>query len=60
MDILQAYGFNPNTTRPALQTIARIHKVYPEVILCIAYADSSLGRHLKTTNNFGNVGNNDR
>lgn len=60
MDILQAYGFNPNTTRPALQTIARIHKVYPEVILCIAYADSSLGTNLKTKHNYGNVGNNDR
>jgi len=30
------------------------------VALCIAKADSSLGRELKTTNNLGNVWNNDR
>jgi len=30
------------------------------VALCIAKADSSLGRELKTTNNIGNVANNDR
>lgn len=58
--LLQAYGFNSNDVRPAVKTIARIHRVYPEVILCIAYADSSLGKNLKTKHNYGNVGNNDR
>lgn len=42
------------------KTVARIHRVYPETIICIAYADTSLGRFLKTENNLGNVGNNDR
>ncbi len=39
---------------------ARIHQVYPEVLLCITYADTSIGKHLKTPFNWGNVGNNDR
>ena len=35
-------------------------KVKKEVALCIAWADSWLGKYLKTKNNIGNVGNNDR
>lgn len=42
------------------KVVGRIHRVYPEVLICIAYADSSLGNFLKTKNNIGNVGNNDR
>ncbi len=38
----------------------KIHGIKPEVIVCIAQADSSLGRALKSSNNIGNVGNNDR
>jgi hypothetical protein len=37
-----------------------INKIKPEVIVCIAQADSSLGNALKTSYNLGNVGNNDR
>lgn len=40
--------------------VGQKHKVKPEVLVCIAQADSSLGRALKSTNNIGNVGNNDR
>ena len=36
------------------------YKIQPEVMLCIAWADSHLWKALKTKNNFGNVGNNDR
>lgn len=42
------------------ETVARIYRVYPEALICIAYADSSLGRFLKTENNLGNVWNNDK
>ena len=42
------------------QVVARIYRVYPEALICIAYADTSLGNFLKTANNIGNVGNNDR
>lgn len=36
-----------------------LHAVSPELLVCIAQADSSLGNALKSTNNIGNVGNND-
>lgn len=36
------------------------YKIQPEVMLCIAWADSHLWYALKSKNNFGNVGNNDR
>lgn len=42
------------------KVVARIYQVYPEVLICIAYADTSLWNYLKTPNNIGNVGNNDR
>lgn len=31
-----------------------------DVVVCIAFAESTLGRYLSTSNNIGNVGNNDR
>lgn len=34
--------------------------IKPEVLVCIAQADTSLGKHLLTPYNIGNVGNNDR
>ena len=36
------------------------YNIKPEVILCIARADSDLWRAMKSKNNIGNVGNNDR
>jgi hypothetical protein len=36
------------------------YRIQPELLVCIAQADSSLGRYLKTSYNIGNVGNNDR
>jgi hypothetical protein len=36
------------------------YKIKPEVLVAIAMADSSLGQALKTKNNLGNIGNNDR
>ncbi len=31
-----------------------------DVVICIAFAESTLGHYLSTNNNIGNVGNNDR
>ncbi len=31
-----------------------------DMVMCIAFAESTLGRHLSTNGNIGNVGNNDR
>lgn len=55
--LLAAYGHD---NYEVWQTVARIHRIYPEMIMCVAYADSSLGKFLKTKNNLGNVWNNDR
>lgn len=60
ISLLNQYGFDWEDTRYVLRTIGRIYRVYPETIVCIAYADSSLGRFLKTEHNYWNVGNNDR
>lgn len=60
ISLLNQYGFSWEDTRYTIRTISRIYRVYPETIVCIAYADSSLGRFLKTEHNYGNVGNNDR
>ena len=58
--LLDAYGIDSEEYYPSIKAIARIHNVYPEALICIAYADSSLGKHLKTAHNYGNVWNNDR
>lgn len=42
------------------QRVADKYELKASVLVCIAKADSSLGQALKTKNNFGNVGNNDR
>lgn len=60
VSLLNQYGFDWQDTWYVVRTIGRIYRVYPETIVCIAYADSSLGRFLKTEHNYGNVGNNDR
>jgi hypothetical protein len=31
-----------------------------DMVICIGFAESSLGKFLSTNNNIGNVGNNDR
>lgn len=60
-ELLIAYGiWNSGDTLAAIKTIARIYRIYPEVLVCVAYSDSSLWKHLKTVHNYGNVWNNDR
>lgn len=58
--LLLVYNRDADELYPTIKAIGKLNNVYPEVIICIAYADSSLGKHLKTKNNVGNVGNNDR
>lgn len=50
--LLAAYGHD---NYEVWQTVARIHQIYPEMLICVTYADSSIGRFLKTANNLGNV-----
>jgi hypothetical protein len=57
-EILQAHWLE-NTASHWMQNESK-YKIKKEVPLCIAWADSGLGKYLKTKNNFGNVWNNDR
>lgn len=41
------------------EAAGKINKIRPELLVCIAQADSSLGKSLKTSFNIGNVGNTD-
>ena len=60
ISLLEAYWFDGVHTWSTIKTIARIHRIHPEMFICIMYADSSIGRFLKTSHNYGNVWNNDR
>ena len=52
----KAYGLDPQDFVDA----GNKWNVKPEVILCIARADTDLWKAMKSKNNIGNVGNNDR
>ena len=56
-DLLDRYGLGNNYWD--FITVGKRYGIKPEVIVCIAWADSDLGRALKTKNNIGNVGNTD-
>ena len=56
-ELLQKYGLNNYNEREVLW---RLHDIKTEVLVCISFADSSIGKYLKSKNNLGNVGNNDR
>ena len=45
---------------PILEKLETKYKVNKEVVACITYADTTVGKYMKTPNNPGNVGNNDR
>ena len=40
--------------------VAKKYNLKPEILVCIAWADTDLWKQLKSRNNIGNVGNNDR
>ena len=56
-ELLEAYWMYNYQDR---KVIAKVHDIKPEVLVCITYADTSIGRFLKSKNNIGNVWNNDR
>lgn len=56
-ELLQHYWLNNYNER---EVIWRLHNIKTEVLVCITYADTSIGRYMKSKNNIGNVGNNDR
>ncbi len=42
------------------EDVAEKTNIDKDVVICIAFAESTLGKYLSTSNNIGNVGNNDR
>lgn len=60
VQLLNAYWFDWVGVWALIKKIGDKHSIRPEMFICIMYADSSLWKFLKTTHNYGNVGNNDR
>lgn len=56
-ELLQSYGLNNYNER---EVIGRLHNIKTEMLVCISYADTSIWNFMKSENNIGNVGNNDR
>jgi hypothetical protein len=54
------FGLTPGYGWELFKKVGNRYGIKPEFLVCIAKADSSLGKSLKTNNNIGNVGNNDR
>lgn len=42
------------------ENVVKETNIDTDMVICVAFAESTLGRHLSTSNNIGNVGNNDR
>ena len=65
-ELLGAYGFDSRfgLTKgygwELFKKVGARYKVKPEFLVCVAKADTSLGKALKSGFNIGNVGNNDR
>lgn len=57
---LRAYGVGVYKSPLFREAAAQWTNVDKDVVICIAFAESTLGRYLSTSNNIGNVGNNDR
>jgi hypothetical protein len=56
-ELLKDYWLNNYNER---EVMWRLHNIKTEVLVCITYADTSIGKYMKSNNNIGNVGNNDR
>lgn len=60
MQFLETYGVGIYRQVPFWEDVARGTNIDRDVVICIAFAESTLGRYLSTPGNIGNVGNNDR
>lgn len=59
-ELLLSYWRGEDVLENRWQRVALKYELKTSILVCIAKADSSLGKALKTSNNFGNVWNNDR
>lgn len=56
-ELLRLYGYTNSSLR---HNIAKNQWVKTEMLVCIAWSETWIGKATKSTNNIGNVGNNDR
>ena len=54
------YGIGTYRNIAFREDVVKGTNIDKDVAICIAFAESTLGKHLSTSNNIGNVGNNDR
>lgn len=57
---LRRYGVGSYKSISFREDVVKGTNIDKDVVVCIAFAESTLGRYLSTSNNIGNVGNNDR
>lgn len=60
MQFLETYGVGIYKQVPFWNDAVQWTNIDRDVVICIAFAESTLGRYLSTAGNIGNVGNNDR
>lgn len=60
MQFLETYGVGIYKQVPFRNDAVQWTNIDRDVVICIAFAESTLGRYLSTAGNIGNVGNNDR
>lgn len=60
MQFLETYGVGIYKQVPFWNDAVQWTNIDRDVVICIAFAESTLGRYLSTAGNVGNVGNNDR
>ncbi|MCF7834447.1 peptidoglycan DD-metalloendopeptidase family protein [Candidatus Gracilibacteria bacterium] len=59
-DFLTRYGVGVYRELAFWEDAVKNTNIDRDVVICIAFAESTLGKYLSTSNNIGNVGNNDR
>lgn len=57
---LKRYGVGVYKQVAFREDVVKDTNIDKDMVICIAFAESTLGRHLSTNANIGNVGNNDR
>lgn len=57
---LSRYGMGTYRQVAFREDVVKGTNIDKDMVICIAFAESTLGRYLSTSNNIGNVGNNDR
>ncbi len=57
---LTRYGVGVYRQVAFREDVVKDTNIDKDVVICIAFAESTLGHYLSTSNNIGNVGNNDR